>query len=58
MHICFVTQYKDFQTQSLGGALNVLEKYLRTVLDEVQFMVNLYSFPLPTVPLANISFPK
>ena len=58
MHICFVTQYKDFQMQSLGGALNVLGKYLRTVLDEVQFMVSLYSFPLPTVPLANSSFSK
>ena len=32
-----------FQKQSIGDALKV---FLKTVLDEVDFIVNLYSFPL------------
>ena len=33
-------------------------KSLTTVLDEVQFIVNLYRFLLPMIPQANPSFPK
>ena len=36
-----------FQKQSMGGALKVLGKSLKTVLDEVRFILNLYSFALP-----------
>ena len=46
-------------------ALKVLEKYLKTVLDEVHFTVNLYSFLLPLttpgklfVPLGNSFAPS
>ena len=33
-------------------------KYLTTVLDEVKFIVNLYSFLLPLLHQADPSFPK
>ena len=32
----------------MGGALTVSKKTLETVLDEVYFLVNLYSVPLPS----------
>ena len=44
--------------QSVEGTLKVLRKSLTTVLDEVHFIANLYSFPLPLVTQANPSFPK
>ena len=44
--------------QSVECTLKLLGKYLTTVLDEVHFIVNLYSFPLSLVPQANLSFPK
>ena len=44
--------------QSLEGTVTVLGKFLITVMEEVYFVVNLYSFPLPLVPQANSSFPK
>ena len=30
----------------MGGTLTVLKKFLKTVLDEVDFFVNLHSFPV------------
>ena len=36
----------DFQKQLVGRALKVLGKSLKSVLDEVSFIVNLHSFPL------------
>ena len=42
-----VIQYIKFQKQSMEGALKVLGKSLKTVLDEVRFILNLYSFALP-----------
>ena len=42
--------------QSVEGTLNVLGKPLTTVLNEVLFIVNLYSFPCPS--LQKPSFPK
>ena len=44
--------------QAVEGTLQVLRKPLATVLDEVHFTVNLYSFPLPLVPQENPSVPK
>ena len=44
--------------QAVGGTLKVLGKSLESVLDEVHFIVNLYSFSLPSDPQANPSFPK
>ena len=44
--------------QSVEGTLKLQGKSLTTVLDEVDCIVNLYSFPLPLVPQANLSFPK
>ena len=44
--------------QSVEGTLKVQGKSLTTVLDEVNFIVSLYSFALPLVPQANLSFPK
>ena len=41
-------QNVDFQKQSVGGAIKVLEKSLKTILDKVHFIVNLYSFPVPS----------
>ena len=35
---------------SVGGALKMLIKSLKTVLDEVSFIVTLYSFPLSSGP--------
>ena len=32
----------------MGGTLTVLKKFLKTVLDEVDFFVNLHSFPVPS----------
>ena len=34
-------QFIDFQKESVGGALKVLEKSLKSVFDEVHFKVNL-----------------
>ena len=39
-------QYTDFQKQSVGGGLKMLGKSLKTVFDEMDFIVNLHSFPL------------
>ena len=36
--------------KGLEGTLKVYGKSLTTVLDEVHFILNLYSFPLPLVP--------
>ena len=44
--------------QSVESTLNVQEKSFTTVLDEVHFIVKLYSFPLPLVLQANLSFFK
>ena len=44
--------------RSVEGTLKVQGKFLTTVLDEVHFIVNLYSFPLPLVSQTNASFPK
>ena len=44
--------------QSVEGTLTKLEKPLKTVLDEIHFMVNLYSFPLHPTSQANPSFLK
>ena len=44
--------------QSVEGTLSVKGKSLTTVLDEVHFIVNLYSFSLPLVPQLNLSFSK
>ena len=44
--------------QSIEGTLKVYWKSLTTVLDQVYFIVNLYSFPLLLFPQANPSFPK
>ena len=44
--------------QSLEGTVKVLGRFFLTVLEEVYFVVNLYSFPLPLAPQANSSFPK
>ena len=46
-----VIQYMDFQKQSMGSALKLLGKSLKTVLDEVHFMVSVPSFSLsPSLP--------
>ena len=34
-------QYTDFQKKSVGGAIKVLAESLKTVFDEVHFLVNL-----------------
>ena len=39
-----------FKKQSIADALKVLGKCLKAVLDEVHFIVNLYSFSLPPSP--------
>ena len=44
--------------QSMEGTLKMYGKSLATVLDEVHFIVNLYSFPLPLVSKKNPSFAK
>ena len=44
--------------ESVVDILKLWRKSLTTVLDEVHFIVNLYSFPLPLVPQANLSLPK
>ena len=44
--------------QSVEGTRKVLGKHLKTVLDEVYFIVNLYNFPLSPFPQANPSFFK
>ena len=55
MHfLCGATNLK----QSVEDTLKVLGKSLKTILDEVHFIVNLYSFSLPSVPQVNPSFPK
>ena len=50
MCIFCVIKYIGFHKQSVGGALKVLGKSLKTALDEVSFIVNLYSFSYPPVP--------
>ena len=45
-----VTQCTGFQKQSVGGVLKNFGKYLKTVSNEVHFMVNLYSFPYRQSP--------
>ena len=55
MHfLCDVTDLK----QSVEATLSVKGKSLTTVLDEVHFIVNLYSFPLPLHLQVNLSYPK
>ena len=44
--------------QSVKGTLKVMGKSLKTALDEVHFVVNLYSFILSPVAQADPSFPK
>ena len=44
--------------QSVEGTFKLQGKSLATVLDELDFIVNLYSFPLLLVPQANPSFPS
>ena len=44
--------------QSVEGALKVQEKSLTAALNEVHFVVNLYSFSLPLVPQEKILFSK
>ena len=44
--------------QSVGGTLKVLGKSLTTVLDEVHFIFNLSSFPLPLVPQSKPFLPQ
>ena len=39
--ICCLKRYISFQKQSVGGALKVLAKSLKTVFDEVHFIANL-----------------
>ena len=41
MHFLCETVYIGFEKQSVGGALKVLAKSLKTVFDEVYFIVNL-----------------
>ena len=53
----FLCDAKDLK-QPVEGTLKVYGKSLATVLDEVHFIVNLYSFPLSLVPQLNPSFPK
>ena len=50
IRILCAIQYIAFQKQSVGGALKVLEKSLKTVLDEVYLIVNLNSFSLSLNP--------
>ena len=51
-------QYIDFQKQLVESALKLLGKSLKTVLDEVPFIVNPYSFPYTWSPRQTLSFPK
>ena len=44
--------------QSVGGTLKVLGKSLTTVLDEVHFIFNLSSFPLPLFPQSKPFLPQ
>ena len=44
--------------QSVEGTLEVQGKSLTIVFDEVHFIVNLYTFPLPLVLQTNPSFHK
>ena len=53
-----VIKYIDFKKESGEGALKVFEKSLKTVLDKVHFIVNLYCFTLPPVSQANPYFPQ
>ena len=55
MHaLCDAIDLKHF----VKGSLKVSGKSLKRVLDEVHFLVNLYSFPLPPAPQAKLSIPK
>ena len=53
--ICIFSDAIDLK-QSVEGTLKLKGKSLTTVLHEVHFIVNLYSFPLPLVPQANSFF--
>ena len=55
--ICISCGAKDLK-QSVEGTLKLKGKSLTTVLHEVHFIVNLYSFLLPLVPQANSFFVK
>ena len=44
--------------QSVEVSLKILGKSFETLLDNFHFIVNLYSFPLPSVPKVSPSFPK
>ena len=55
IYIYCVIQYIDLQEQSIEGTLG---KYLKTVLDEVYFIVHLYSSLLPLFLQVKPSFPK
>ena len=50
IRILCAIQYIAFQKQSVGGALKMLEKSFKTVLDEVYLIVNLNSFSLSLNP--------
>ena len=54
----FLCDAIDFQKQLVESTLKVLGKSLKTVLDEVHFIVNSYSSPLHLVLQVNPSFPK
>ena len=55
MHfLCDATDLK----QSVEGTLEGSGKSLATVLDEVHFIVNLYSFPYPWSPRQTLSSPS
>ena len=43
---------------SVEGTLKVYGKSLTTVLDQVHFIVNLYSFPYPWSPRQILPFPR
>ena len=56
--IFYEIQYMDLQEQSVGGPLEMLGKSLKTVLYEVRFIVNLYSFSLLLCPQAKTFLPQ
>ena len=49
-YVFIVIQYIDFQKQSMRYALKVLGKSLKTVLDEVHFIVIHYTNTVPPTP--------
>ena len=58
MCIFCVIQYIDIQKQSAGDTLKVLLKSLKTILDEVHFVDDLYSFPYPWSPKQTLTCPQ